>query len=299
MNQPKFRVLLLDDKENHLNIIKDALHLTTYQVFDKIWTIEIEAVNIIVVKKEDKTFDFDASCIQKIEKASIEPFDLLILDIGYLHKDLKIEEHLRPIFEENELEYRSNQKWKQFGALSPDNLVLVEIHENSNFKKNFVGHENSIFGYTYIRHGQEKLFYDEEGCLKMLNKSFRNAALNNNIKLEGTRKKLFYNSPEFEGINEKLYYPYILSQYLEKLIHIEIWKKEAGNLKKNVEILVANHESEIEKKKSPKRDPGTLTIRDIFYDLTFPQLWYILGALVTLVVGAVSVGVLLSKFNVF
>ena len=227
MSQQKIRVLILDDISDHLNTIKDFIP-STYQVSGKNWIVEFEAIEIIVVG-QNGSFSFDMSCIQAIEEVSYQPFDLLLLDIGYRHKDLKIE-YLQTIYDKNPLGFNSNT-WKDYGALSPDDFIKVKVSDNSKFRKHFLEHKNSIFGYTYIPSGREHLFYDEEGCLEILSKAFPIAAENNKIKMEGTRKKLFNNFPEFEGINEKKFYPYILAKYIEKLIHIEIMKKEVNNAK--------------------------------------------------------------------
>jgi len=221
MNQQKIRILILDDISAHLNKIEDVLKSTTYQVSNKNWKIEIIAIKVVVVEQGGK-FSFDTNCIKEIEQASCNPFDLLLLDIGYRHEDLKIDQHLQPMYEKDPQNYYS-RTWKSKGCLSPDDLVMAS--KNSNFKKKFVGHKNSIFGYTYIPSGKEHLFYTVEKCKDLLTEAFPNAR----IEMKGTREELFRNFPEV--INEKEFYPYILAKYLEKLIYIEILKKEINNAK--------------------------------------------------------------------
>jgi len=224
MSQQKIRVLILDDISIHLEKIMEVIQ-PVYQVFEKNWKIDIIPIEVIVLEK-DGNFSFDKSCIKKIEEASSEPFDLLLMDLGYRPSHLTQMGHiLEEKYNENN-NHITPKIWKSCGLLSPDDLVRGS--ENSNFKKNFVEHKKTIFGYTYTPGEWERLFYSIDGCKSMLTSAFPSARY---IEAKGTRQELFNNNPKFEKIKDEEFYPYILAKYLEKLVHIEILKKEITNAK--------------------------------------------------------------------
>jgi len=222
----QIRVLILDDTSIHLDKIKDVVH-STYHFLNKVWKIDIDTVNVKLVE-QNENFSFDINCIHEIAAKSNKPFDLFLLDIGYF-SSINIEKVLQDKYSEDPVNYTS-KIWKQCGVLSPDDLVKFGLDHSKkkyrNFKKYFVNHQGSIYGYTFIPSSWEHLFYDVEQCKDMLTQIFPKAKY---IEVKGTRKEIFNNIASFEKIKESEYYPYILAKYLEKLIHIEILKYEVNS----------------------------------------------------------------------
>jgi len=225
----KYRVLIIDDRLNNLEMARDVI-LSTYQPFDKIWNIEIEIAHIQVYQDSDK-YHIDKQSIIKIAELSSKPFDLLLFDIAYYLKggSEKIYEELSSKYDEN----YSFDILEEY-VFNPKTLVkegckqLKESHEKDLYKyfnKNFVGHKGGIYGYTFIEEKWKNLFYDLDYCRNMLIKTFPQTDPKR-IVMKGTRKEIFNDSFGHIRTENERYYSFILAKYLEQLINIEITKQE-------------------------------------------------------------------------
>jgi len=227
----KYRVLIVDDKEHHLKIAKEAIAFKYEQ-----WSIEKNIAHIKVNENGDNQYSIDEKSIENIAKLSANPFDLLLLDFAYY-----IEGGYQNIRNKLEEEYRDKSYTvsdSEKYIFNPKTLVekgKIQLKENSDkrlykwFEKNFEGHKGPVYGYTYNEKETEHLIFNLNHSKDKLLETFSKSK---HIEMKGTRQDIF-NNMDFENINEKNkeIYPFILAKYLEQLIKIEITKREVESAK--------------------------------------------------------------------
>lgn len=211
MEKKEYRVLIVDDK-------KDCLEMTDIISRSyKDWNIEINPVHIQVEKIDDDNYSIAMESISEIANLSVQPFDLILLDFGYRHKDLE----LMTIFEKCR---DSKYNFKKY-MLDPHTLVTqgrkyLDNNSFQNFNKNFVCFNKNIHVYTYNPTIAREFMPDVDNyCTNRVQTAFEAAT----IKVHDTRRELF-NDIKFEEVkkNNEDYYYFILAKYLENLIRLEI-----------------------------------------------------------------------------
>lgn len=236
-----YRVLLIDDKPTVLENAKDLIK-PTFKLLDEEWKIEIFALHVKIDGEDEKeNFFISEETFIELGEISKKPFDLFLLDFGYRKQGSDI---LTMLKENYENDYSSFNLEKFL--FNPKNLVedgakiLNRKHNKTlfnSFQDNFINHKKNIYIYTYIPDDWSKYVQNSTIRENITKRIFPYAK---NIELIDTRKELFNNS-DFDYINSnndknsKKYYPYIISKFLEKIIHIEI-SKESIRISKFIKV---------------------------------------------------------------
>jgi len=209
----KYRILIVDDNEECLKVVK-AIIPRSY----KDWEIDINTVHIQVEKIGEGNYCIATETISEIASLSVQPFDLILMDFGYRHKDLKLED----IF--TKCPSRSVTEFEKY-MLNPHTLVTqghkcLDNKSFQNFYNNFECFNKTIHVYTYnSTKAREFMPTVDSYCENKVKDAFQHATVN----MLDTRKELF-NDAKFEKVkdgNDEYYY-FILAKYLKQLIILDI-----------------------------------------------------------------------------
>lgn len=232
----KYRVLIVDDKLDCLNMAKAIINNRPY----KGRMIQIVTSHIRVEKSNNDCYRIKKESITEIAQLSTQPFDLLLLDFGYIEKGVVLKDLTLDEFEKRVLNpsILVNQGLEYLKKEADENLCKC-------FYDNFVSFSKNICIYTFVSEDNRKNFPiggDIEGyCFNKAKDAFEHAA---NITVKDTRKEIF-NGPLFEEIktNKEEYYNFILNQYLELLIFLDIADKEIDAVNKKYKEAIKQKEN--------------------------------------------------------
>ncbi len=215
----KYRVLILDDKKAVIDSIKDRIE-RTYNVGNETYKIHLSCLEVDV-SEINGNYQFSDKTILDLYDLCEKPFDLFLLDFGYVKKGLKtVDEIFR--LKENFPE-RSIREIIDNIVLNPSHLIK-QCYENPKYlrkiEKNFIEHKGSLYLYTYIPNKLERDYTSVDVRRHITNEHFPKAT----IKVMDTRKELFNNN-QFDNKYDKEYYPFLISKFLSKTIQNEILKK--------------------------------------------------------------------------
>lgn len=223
-----YRILIVDDKLDVLDKIKDLIK-PTFKLLDDVWKIEIFTLHVEVIVDSAGNYSIKKEVFTKLGEISKKPFDLLFLDFGY-RKSGDVSNLLETIKQQfgESFSFADLEKY----VLNPRNLVedglkvLNQKHNKnyfSSFNNNFVNHKKNIYIYTYIPSEWRRYVQNTTIRENITKRTFPKAK---NIELIDTRKEIF-NDTEFDNIfkNNKRYYSFIISKFLEQIIHLEISKE--------------------------------------------------------------------------
>jgi hypothetical protein len=216
--QKIFRILVVDDKKPVLQAIGDWIK-PTFLVSDEEYKIELLKLAVNVVN-DHNGYVISEETIANLYNYCDKPFQLILLDFGFVKAGLKAVDEIFRLYS-----LRTDKTLRQLVdevVLNPSHLASQCSDESRYFKKlerNFINHRGKLIIYTYIPGKIEAEYTCADVRKNVTNKNFPNA----DIQVIDTRKELFNNSM-FDKIysDEKEYYPFLISKYLSKIIHIEI-----------------------------------------------------------------------------
>lgn len=211
-----FRVLVVDDKKNVLDSIKDRI--------DRIIKFGNEDCNIEIVcleveiHEQGGNYQISETTITELYNLCEEPYDLLLLDFGFVKRGLNTVDEIKRI--KGLSDEKTIREIIDKVVLNPSHLVSQSFIFPKYFKrinKTFIEHEGPIFIYTYIPNQFEQDYTSADVRRNVTNEQFPKAK----ITVIDTRKELF-NNGQFDSKHDSEFYPFIISKFLSKIIHIEL-----------------------------------------------------------------------------
>ncbi|SPD73388.1 hypothetical protein PITCH_A1820017 [uncultured Desulfobacterium sp.] len=211
-----FRILVVDDKKPVLEAMKDWIE-HNYNVANEDYRIELLLLHVDVLGEENE-YQISVKTFEKLNEYCQKPFNLILADFGFVKQGINTIEELdrlkvlNPKCSVRELIDRI--------ILNPSHIVNDCIRHPKYYKrikKQFVDFKGNLYVYTYIPSKIEREYTSADVRKNVTNKHFPSA----NILLIDARKELFNNS-KFDGKHDGEYYPFLISKYLSKIIHIEI-----------------------------------------------------------------------------
>ncbi|MDC9723298.1 MAG: hypothetical protein PSN34_11110 [Urechidicola sp.] len=221
----EFNVLVIDDKPKVLTAIKRECE-QTLTVNNKQFRVNVETIKVDVEKVDGK-FTIKNKTIKDIDKICRNPFDFILVDYAYANKES--EKCMQDIIKE---------KGDSFTIDDLDNMLLTirdlvnktreNKRSNSKISKLFLEYNRTVILYTRNPKKFVKYFPPTEIKQRTTDRVFPNAK----VIVINTSEQLF--SRNFEDKYDLAYYAYLVSKYLEKLVEIEIYKKEFTHYKKTI-----------------------------------------------------------------
>ncbi len=228
-----YNVLIIDDKEPILRHAKDAIQPELTLEGEK-YVIDVSTLHVAVGGDDNnESFFIEEETFQKLGELSNKSFDIIFLDFGFVKPNCDILQILRTKFGD----YFGISELEGY-VFNPRNLVeqgikvLNRKHNKNvyaNFVENFVNHKKNIIIYTYISSDWSKYVQNTTLRENITKRTFPKAR---KIDLLDTRSELFDNS-KFDYIKEKSpkYYDYLITKFLENIIHLEIAKESIEKAK--------------------------------------------------------------------
>ncbi|MFC0878804.1 hypothetical protein ACE01N_19570 [Saccharicrinis sp. FJH2] len=228
-----YNVLIVDDKEPILKYAKDAIRPELTLEGEK-YLIDVSTLHVSIGGDDNnESFFIEEETFQKLGELSNKSYDIIFLDFGFVKPKCDILNVLKSKFGDSfgisELEgYVFNPR----NLVEQGIKVLNRKHNKkvyTNFIENFVNHKKNIIIYTYISSEWSKYVQNTTLRENITKRTFPQAK---NIDLIDTRSEIFDNS-KFDSIKKEFpqYYDYIVSKFLENIIHLEISKESIEKAK--------------------------------------------------------------------
>lgn len=217
---PKYRVLVVDDKRAVLDSIRDNVGVSMDHYNHK-YDVELFFLKVEVIKSEDD-YKISDETISNLNELCREPFNLLLLDFGYIMNGLNIGDEidrLQIIFPE-----KNQKQLLEQVLINPSHIVkqiaTYPTNKIKNIQKNFQFHNGPIYVYTYIPRRFEEHYTSADVRKNVAKRLFKKAF---KVSVIDTRLELF-NNTQFDNIHEQYrdYYSYIIAKYLSVIIQNEI-----------------------------------------------------------------------------
>lgn len=213
----KFRVLVVDDKKAVIDSIRDRIDYN-FTIGNEKYSVELSCLEVEVIKKDIDKYEFSEKTLVDLYDLCYKPFDLLLLDFGFVQKGIKTNIEVLRLKEIN-----PNKTLRELideVVLNPSHLVKQCYKEPKYFKrinKNFLEHTGSLYLYTYIPNQFEEDYTSVDVRKNVTNEHFPKAK----IKVIDTRKELF-NNRQFDNKHDEDYYPFLITKFISKIIQHEI-----------------------------------------------------------------------------
>ncbi len=211
-----FRVLVVDDKKTVLNAMKDWIE-QKYKVSDEEYIVELIRLHVNVVEDE-RNYKISTETLKNLHEICDRPFHFMFVDFGFVKQGIKTLDEINRLKKLNP--QSTVRELIDKIVLNPSHIVNQSIHENKLYhkiKKNFIDFDGNLYVYTYIPSKIEREYTPADVRKTVTNKHFPKA----NIKIIDSRKELF-NNTKFEDKHDNEFYPFLITKYLSKIIHIEI-----------------------------------------------------------------------------
>lgn len=226
----EFNVLVVDDSKNSLDRIKAICNNKEVSISGHKFIIKILPFLITVVENQGK-FDFSQDTFKSLLEFSQHEFDLILMDFGFRHKDIN------PKIETEEF-VTNDGRFFDGKLLSPLTLVTEckkRMHEGKIWNavnKNFINYKGNLYIYTFIPSGIEteatQIVVRENNVRSVFNK----------CKIFSIDSRFtFFNNQDIEEDHPSKYYPHLLSQYLFRIIQLEIASLLVSESKRSYRLL--------------------------------------------------------------
>lgn len=238
MKNNKFRVLLVDDKQPVLDAANAWIEHKMI-VNQKEITIDLLKLHVDVIVDENN-YKISEQTFANLNKLCRDTFDIIFMDYGFVKSGINTEKEVKKYHELNPT--FTKQSCINKIVLNPSHIVneiLYNRKDLKNIKKNFISFNGTIFIYTFIPNSLELYLNNTDVRKNVTDQHFPNAK----IKIIDSRKELFNNSA-FVSKHDPEYYPFLISKYLSKIIHIEIAEsllKDSDEIKKKFENIKINN----------------------------------------------------------
>jgi len=213
-----FRVLVVDDKRPVLNAMQDWIE-HELRIAEEKYKVELLRLHVEIVEENNK-YEISSKTFENLNEFCQKPFNLMLLDFGFHKQGVNAVDELYRMKELNP--QKSIRELIDQIILNPSHIVSQSVNHHKFYKKikkNFIDFSGSLYVYTYLPSKIEREYTPADVRRNVTNKQFPKAS----IEVIDARKELF-NNTKFDSKYDDEFYPFIISKFISKIIHIEIAK---------------------------------------------------------------------------